>query len=424
MRATRTLTDTRIRTAKPQADGVYYLTDGAGLRLAIRPDGGKSWLWRYRLHGKEGTYSIGVYPAVGLADARRAADAARELVRAGKHPTAEKRAAKEAAATSAGNTFREVAAAWLRERERELADGKISEATYEKLRWLLEDVTPAEIADLPLTDITSKRLYDFAKRIADMGTREKAKRLARAWHRVFAFAVSTGRLDSNPASTLTERGILPAPITENRPAITDPARLGEYLRAAEEYDGAPITRIAMRLLPHLALRPGELRKGRWCEIDFDTATWTIPAAKMKKRRDHVVPLSRQVVAMLRELQALTGWGELMFPGVRSSKQPMSDGTLNAALRRMDFPSDEVVAHGFRSTASTLLNEAKLFDPDVIERQLAHVDSNAIRGIYDRSAHIEARRELLQWWSDRLDALRTAKNVSSLADARAAKAAEA
>lgn len=399
------LTDVAIRNAKPR-EKPYKVGDTLGLFLLVQPSGGKLWRVKYRIDGKEKKLAIGIYPQVGLAEARRRRDAARELVAAGKDPGREKQREKVRSRIQAETTFDAIAAEFCQKRRR---DGQKAWAvsTATRSEYLLS-LLKGSIGKLPITDIEPADVLIAVRKIERKGQLESARRTLQLAGAVFRYAVATARLSSDPTRDL--RGALTAPTVTHYGAIIDPARVGELLRAIDGYEGQPITKLAMQLAPHVFVRPGELRHAEWSEFDFDGALWTIPASKTKMRKDHLVPLSRQSIAILEDLRTLTGPDGYVFPSIRSRKRPMSDNTINAGLRRLGYSTDEMTAHGFRAMASTLLNESGKWHPDAIERALAHGDSDRIRAAYHRGAHWKERVAMAQWWSDHLDQLRKGADV--------------
>jgi integrase len=399
------LTDVAIRNAKPR-EKPYKVGDTLGLFLLVQPSGGKLWRVKYRIDGKEKKLAIGIYPQVGLAEARRRRDAARELVAAGKDPGREKQREKVRSRIQAETTFDAIAAEFCQKRRR---DGQKAWAvsTATRSEYLLS-LLKGSIGKLPITDIEPADVLIAVRKIERKGQLESARRTLQLAGAVFRYAVATARLTSDPTRDL--RGALIAPTVTHYGAIIDPARVGELLRAIDGYEGQPITKLAMQLAPHVFVRPGELRHAEWNEFDFEGALWTIPAGKTKMRKDHLVPLSRQTIAILEDLGTLTGPDGYVFPSIRSRKRPMSDNTINAGLRRLGYSTDEMTAHGFRAMASTLLNESGKWHPDAIERALAHGDSDRIRAAYHRGAHWKERVAMAQWWSDHLDQLRKGAEV--------------
>lgn len=354
------------------------LTDGEGLYLVLHPNGSKLWRFRYRFAGKENMIALGAFPIVSLADARRKRDEARKLLADGADPAVQRRLDRIAAANSARNTFGLVAEEYLANQE---ANGA-ADATMAKLRWMLQDLAKP-IAARPIADIAPAEILDLLKRIEKTGRRETARRLRGVIGTVFRYAVVTLRATGDP--TLALRGALLRPQVRHRPALTDEKALGALMIAIDNYDGWPTLRAALLLLSLTMTRPGDVRGMRRSEIDFDRAVWRIPSERMKMRRPHDVPLSRQAIAVLEDVWALSEGRELVLPSIRSAARPLSENAMNAALRRMGYSQDEVTAHGFRSSASTIINE-RGFDPDVIEAALAHQDENEIRRAYNRASY--------------------------------------
>jgi len=409
-----TLTAVTIRNAKPKAKP-YKLTDEKGLFLLVQPSGGLLWRFKYRIDGRddagnpkriEKKLGLGTYPDVSLKDARDRRDEARRLLADGIDPADKKRRDSHAAKVMAANTFKSVAEAYIAKNER---DG-LAEATVRKRRWFLSLVAKAlghrPIAEIePFAVLESVRPYEAAK------NDEKAHRTLEFVGQVFRFAVANQLAPTDPTRDL--RGALASRKPKHLAAITEPKRVGELLRAIEGYDGHPISKVALQLSPHVFVRPGELRKAEWSEIDLGAAIWRIGAHKMKGRQEHVVPLSRQAVALLSEVCAITGHGQFVFPSIQTPKRCMSENTINSALRRLGYSGDEMTAHGFRAMASTLLNESGKWSPDAIERALAHKDRDAVRAAYHRGAHWDERVKMAQWWSDHLDVLRKGADVVPL-----------
>lgn len=394
------LSDTAIRSAKPR-EKQYKLHDEKGLLLIVRPTGGKLWRLKYRFAGKEQQLTIGTYPEVSLSTARKRRDEARTLLAEGKDPSVEKRRSKVAEAISAANSFKAVAEEHIAKREREGA----ATATVAKAKWHLASLD--KLHSRPIAEIEAFEVLDVLRRLEAQGTLEAARQIRAFASRVFRYGVATTRCKADPAALLI--GALTAPTVKNHAAITDPKEVGALLRAIEGYEGQPSTHFALRLAPHVFVRPGELRQAEWTEFDLDRAIWIIPASRTKMRKEHAVPLSRQVVAILREAEKYSGGGALVFPGLRG-KRPISDNTLNAALRRLGYGHDDMTAHGFRAMASTLLNDSGKWRPDVVERALAHGERDKIRAAYNRAEYWEERAAMAQWWSDHLDMLRDGVQV--------------
>jgi integrase len=398
------LTDTRVKNAKPRAKP-YKLGDGGWLYLLVKPSSAKLWRMAYRFHGREKLLALGAYPAVSLKAAREKRDDAREKLSRNFDPGEVRKLERLTQANAVATTFKVVAEEYLARQGQ--GGRKRSEATQSKNRWLLEQAYP-DLGSRPIASIKSAEVLAVLRKIEARGRLETANRLRAIVGAVFRHAIATVRAEVDPTAAL--RGALQSPEVTHRAAITDPAALGGLLRAIDGFVGQPGTAAALRLLPLVFTRPGELRQARWAEFDLEQAVWRIPAARTKMRREHMVPLPRQALEILRELRAATGRGELLFPSIRSAHRPMSDNTLNAALRRLGYGKDEVTAHGFRATASTLLNESGRFSPDAIERALAHQDPDPVRRAYARGSFWKERVEMAQWWADHLDTLREGGEV--------------
>lgn len=400
MAATDKLTDPAIRKAKPGSKPIK-LADGGGLYLLLRPDGARWWRFDYRHGGKRKTLSMGVYDDTGLAAARSKRNKARELLAAGVDPADARKAEKAAGAERAANSFEAVALEWL---------GKQTWVKGYRVKvaaWLDNDVFPY-VGGRPVAELTAPEFLRVARRIEERGAIESAHRIMQTCGQVMRYAIATGRAERNPVADL--RGALSTAPERHHAAITDPGELGGLLRAIEGYSGDPVTRAALKLSALLFVRPGELRHAEWAEINLDAAEWNIPAGKMKMRQAHLVPLSAQAVAILRDLQPLTGRGQYVFPGARSPRRPMSNNAVNAALRRMGYGADTMTAHGFRATARTILDEGLGYRVDFIEHQLAHAVKDPNGRAYNRTAHLPERRKMMQGWADYLDALRVGGNV--------------
>lgn len=399
------LTDIAIRNAKPRGKP-FKLGDSLGLFLLIQPTGGKLWRLKYRVDGREKKLGLGIYPDVGLGDARKARDEARELIAQGRDPSREKQRAKIRSRVQAGNTFGPIAAEFCEKRKRD-GEGGWSPATATRSEYLLGQLSKA-IGKLPIEEIEPADVLAAVRKMEVRGNLESARRTLQLAGAVFRYAVATTRLRSDPTRDL--RGALTSPKVTHYGAITEARRVGELLRAIDGYVGFGLTRMAMQVSAHVFVRPGELRHAEWSEVDLDKALWTIPAAKMKMRKPHLVPLSSQAAALFRELHSITGPGGYVFPSIRTRARPMSENTVNAALRRLGYATDEMTAHGFRAMASTLLNESGKWSPDAIERALAHGDKDKVRSAYHRGPHWDERVLMAQWWSDHLDTLRTGAEI--------------
>lgn len=396
------LNETLIRNARPREKD-WKLSDERGLYLLVTKQGAKLWRLKYRHLGVERKLALGRYPDVSLKEARRQREEARRRVAEGADPSRDKRAAKAAAKLGIESSFEALASEYI---DKVTKEG-LAEATLLKARWFASLLRPS-IGKLPVAEITPHELLAALKKVEAAGHRETARRLRSFASRVFRYAVATGRASNDPAQPL--RGALIAPVARHYAAITKKTELGGLLRAIERYQGEPTTLSALRLTPHLFQRPGEVRQMRWAELDFENAVWTIPAGRMKQRQPHTVPLSRQALAMLEQIKGLTGQGKFVFPSVRSRERPMSENTINGALRRLGYSGSEMTAHGFRSTASSLLNESGRWNPDAIERALAHREANQVRAAYHRSTYWAERVLMAQWWSDHLDCLRDGAEI--------------
>ena len=396
------LTDLQLRQAAPR-EREFKISDGGGLYILVRPNGSKLWRMKYRQNGREKKLCFGRYPEVCLREARLMRDEARVEIGRGGDPARRRREEKVAAMIRAGDTFESIAHEYIAKRE---AEG-LAMATLVKANWLAR-VLCKSIGQRPIAEITPHEMLAVLKRHEREGTYEKARRLRSFASRVFRYAVSTLRAEHDPCAPL--KGALISPKPKHYAAITDPVELGGLLRAIDTYEGNYTTLFALRIAPHVFVRPGELRHAEWEEIDPEAAVWRIPEGKMKSRRPHVVPLSRQVLEYLEQLRGLDGGSRYVFRSLTSRDRPMSENTVNAALRRMGYSGDEMTAHGLRATASTLLNESGLWSYDAIERALAHQDQNAVRGIYHRGQHWDERVRMAQWWSDYLDRLRESAEV--------------
>jgi integrase len=397
------LRDATVRNAKPLAKP-RKLSDGGGLYVLVQPRGSKLWRLAYRFAGKQKTLALGVYPIVSLEDARRHRNEAKKLLARSIDPSAQRKADKHA---GKGGTFRAVAEEVISKLERE---GR-AHATLSKKRWLLDFAFPA-FGDRPVSEITAHELLALLRGIEGRGLYETARRLRSTCGMVFRYAIATGRAERDPSMDL--RGALTGPVVSHRASIVDPTAIGGLLRAIDGFDGQPTTHAALRLAPYVFVRPGELRYAEWTEFDLDAAVWSIPGEKMKMRRPHRVPLARQSLAILRDLQGLAGGGRWLFPSVRTLTRPISENTLNAALRRLGYGSEEMSTHGFRAMAATRLNEMGRWNPDAIERQLAHQEANAVRRAYtDKAVFWPERVLMMQAWADYLDELRDVRKVLPL-----------
>ena len=403
------LSDAKIKSEKAGAT-IKKLSDGRGLQLCIMPTGGKLWRLAYRHEGKQRTLSIGPYPKFGLAVAREKAAAARGWLGLGIDPNQQKRADNLENTNRKARTFGLIADELIAKKKRE---GK-AERTLEKLRWLYGLAKPF-IGDRPISDITSPEVLIALQSVETKGLLETARKMRAVIGQVFRYAIATGRAANDPTSAL--RGALTLPIVTPRAAITSPKAFGALLRAIDGFEGQPETRACLQLIALLFPRPGELRLAEWSEFDFTKAVWVIPAKRMKMRREHACPLPRQASEILEDLRRISGNSAFVFPGLRSARRPISENTMNAALRRLGFAKTEMSSHGFRASASTLLNESGKFSADAIERALAHQDADAVRRAYARGAHWAERVKMANWWADYLDTLRRGAEIVPMGRAR-------
>lgn len=391
------LTDTAIRNAKPR-EKVVKLSDGGGLQLWIEPKGAKLWRLAYRFDGKQKKLAIGPYPAIDLRAARAKREEAKNLLREGKDPGAEKRLAKLTAAASREFTF-EVLASDLRAQK--VASGK-AQTTIDKYDWHISLAAP-DLGKRPIAEISAAEILAVLRKVEARGRLETARRLRSIIGQVFRFAIATQRAKDDP--TVALRGALTPPIVKSRAAVIERTAFGALLRAVDGYEGARLTTAALKLVALLFPRPGELRWAEWPEFDIAQAVWTVPAGRMKMRRPHAIPLPRQALAVLEEVRRISGNGRYLFPSERSVERPMSENTLNAALRRLGYSKTDHTAHGFRASASTLLNESGMWSADAVERALAHEEEDKSRRAYARGQYWDERVRMAQWWADYLDTLR-------------------
>lgn len=388
------LGDTFVRqvkaTGKPAGDSY---ADGGGMYLLVKTSG-KYWRMDYRYAGKRKTLALGVYPAVTLAQARKRRDAAKALLADGQDPSAAKREEKLSKQIAANNIFQKIAEQWLIATANDR-----KEVTQQKLQtWLTKDIYPS-IGNCPIGDIGPRDVLAVARKMEQRGANDSAKRLVQICGQIFRYAVAEGSAERDVTQDL--KGALQKAEKRHYAAITDPTQLAPLLRAMDGYSGHIYSRIALRLTPMLFVRPGELRHAEWAEIDFDAAEWRIPRRKMKMGIDHIVPLSTQAIALLREVQTVSGHGQYVFPSIRTGERPMSENTVNAALRGLGYDNTLQTAHGFRATARTILDEVLGERVDLIEHQLAHAVKDANGRAYNRTAHLAARREMMQRWSNYL-----------------------
>jgi integrase len=391
------LSEARIRSAKPR-ERAYKLFDERGLFLLVTPTGGRLWRLRYRIGNLEKLISLGAYPDVPLKRAREKRDEARRLVADEIDPSADRKARRAAMLV----TFEGVAQEWL-----DLQSKSLAPETISILGSRLNSALYPYLGSRPVGAITAQELLSALRRIEARGRNETAHRVRALAGRVFRYAVATGRAQHDIAADL--RDALAPVKSKNFASVTDPVRVGELMRAIEGYSGHPVTALALKLAPLVFVRPGELRQAEWTEFDLEGAEWRIPAARMKMGELHVVPLARQAVALLEELRPFARGGRYVFHSLRSRDRPMSNNTINAALRRLGYTTEEQTGHGFRTMASTLLNEQG-FPPDVIELQLAHAERNKVRAAYNKAQRLPERRKMMQTWADYLDGLRKGATV--------------
>lgn len=402
------LTAIQIRNAHPKTKP-YKLSDERGLFLLVQPSGAKLWRFKYRANGADSAgqpkrvekkLSIGTFPDVSLKEAREKCDEARRLVASGKDPSEERKRQEHVARVAATNSFRSVADAYIAKNKR---DG-LAPATVRKREWFLSLVDRA-IGSRPISEIEPWEVLEAVRPYEKARNDEKAHRTLQFVGQVFRFAVANQFAKSDPTRDL--RGALAARKPKHHAAILDPDEFGKLLRAIDGYEGEPVSKIALKLSALLFVRPGELRHAVWSEVDLDKGVWRIPAEKMKGRIEHVVPLSQQAIELMLELRRFRRPGDYVFPSLQSRLRPISENTVNSALRRLGYSNEEMTAHGFRASASTLLNEAGIWSPDAIERALAHKGRDLIRAAYHRGAHWDERVKMAQWWADYLDTLRCA-----------------
>ncbi|MBX3714086.1 MAG: integrase arm-type DNA-binding domain-containing protein [Lysobacter sp.] len=405
------LTPSQVQNARPEPKA-YKLRDGGGLFLLVNPDGAKLWRWDYRrpVTGRQNTIGFGAFPAVKLAEARERMRKGRELLAAGVDPGEQRKAQKAAAVERVTNTFAALAEEWWLKRQTEIVPG-----TAKRERRMLDTYLLPYIGDLPIGDIAAPALLAALRRPEAAGKVETAHRARSLAGQVFRYGIAIGRAKQNPAADLI--GALASPKGGHFASQTDPDDVAPLLRALYGYEGTPVVAAALKLAPLVFVRPGELRHARWADIDLDAAEWRYTASKTGT--PHVVPLATQAVAILHELQPLTGRREFVFPSARGKGRPMSDAAMNAAMRRMGIDSDTMTGHGFRAMARTILDEVLGFRPDYIEHQLAHAVRDPNGRAYNRTAHLPERRKMMQAWADYLDNLRSGTNVVAIGSRRSA-----
>ena len=383
--------------AKP-SEKPYKIFDGGGLYLHVQPSGSKLWKQKYRFNKKEKVLSFGKYPVVSISEARKRRDNAKQMLAEGFDPSEKKKLDRIAAQTEARQTFGLIAEDYI---SNMIANGA-AQGTIKKTKWMLEDIA-SPLSKRPMRDISSAEILHLLKRVEESGRRETAKRLRGVIGSVFRLAIVTLRADQDP--TIALHGALLAPNVKGRSAIIDEAKLGALLCAIDNYDGWPVISLSLNFLMLTCVRPGEVRGATKAEFDLEKATWRIPAERMKMRQPHEVPLSVQAIDILSEAFTFPGDSKYAFPSLRTIDRPLSDNSFNAALRRMGYTKEEVTAHGFRVSASSILN-SRGYDGDVVEAVLAHQDKNIIRRTYNRATYWDQRVQLMQEWADMLDKFRS------------------
>jgi integrase len=392
-RVVKPLTDAQIKSAKPK-DREYKLFDGGGLYIAVTPKGYKWWRFKYKIDGKDALMSLGVYPETSLSRARDERQRVRALLLDGINPQHKDKSAK---------TFHDVAMEWYEVNKNQYVD-----SYQETVMSYLKNYAFKAFGQTSINKITKEEIVTLGKEIESLGYLETLKKTLGVINRVFRFAVSSNYTDFNPALNIDKGTIFKKHVKKNYPVITDDKKLGELLRAIDNYHGHTVTKHALRLAPHVFLRPFNIRYAEWSEIDFEKKIWRIEASKMKMKASHITPLSSQVIEILRSIQAITGDGKYVFPSPTSNARPISEGTLVQALRRLDYAKEEIVAHSFRGIASTVLNEnisVHGIHTDAIERQLAHGEPNEVKSAYNHAKYLADRIKLMQWWSDYLDSVK-------------------
>ncbi len=370
------------------------------MQLWIYPHGAKLWRFAYRYQGKQKLLALGRYPETPLAEARASRDSHKSILKSGRDPSHLRRVEK-IEQPSSGDSFAAVAKEYVEKQRRE---GR-SEATLSKTEWLLDFARPV-LGPIAVRQIRPVEVLAILRKVEARGRYDTAKRLRATIGAVCRYAIATARAEVDPTAPL--QGAIATPKPTARAAITDPKLFGALLRAIDGFTGQPTTKAALQLMAMLFPRPGEMRGAEWIEFDLEKAVWTIPASRTKMRREHRIPLPPQALSVLRQLKPITGDGTYVLPGVRTIRQPMSETTLNAALRRMGYTKTEATAHGFRATASTLLNESGMWSADAIERELAHVEESNVRRAYARGEHWDERVRMMAWWANYLDQLKVVR----------------
>lgn len=393
-------TDVQVRNLKAKDKNYKAPVDCGGLYLLVNTKGSKYWRYNYRLNGKQKTASLGTYPEVSLKEAKQAYWDIKKLVKQGIDPVREKRKAKQEA-SQASNTLEGMARAWHKAQI-----DRWSPKHANRVISALEKRVFPYIGALPIAEVEAPDILDVLRKMEAEGLGDSTRRLKQHLGLIFTFAIAEGRLSFNPVNGL-EHALKPTPEVQHRRYLK-PSQLGHFMRHLDQYEGDIQTRLAIELIVYTFVRSGELRQAEWSEFDFDKALWTIPAEHMKMKDPHLVPLSKQAIAVLEQLKELNGDKKLILPSISRANKPISEGTMLGAIRRMGFHSNTTI-HGFRSTASTALNEAG-FNSDVIERQLSHMERNKIRAAYNHAQYIEKRTKMMQWWADKVDSLKADNNV--------------
>jgi len=390
------LSDRKIRALAGSSKPVKH-SDSGGLHLLVTPQGSKLWRLAYRFGGKQKTLAFGAYPGVSLAEARERRDQAKKLLAAGSDPAEQARLDKLARQLARENSFAAIADEFL---EKVTKEG-LAAITLKKKRWLIDLALP-DLGNRPIAEISAAEILVPLRRVEAEGNYETARRLRATIGQVFRYAIASARADNDPTFGL--RGALTTPKPTHRAAITDHSRFSGLIKAIWGYDGSFETIAALRLMAFLYPRPGELRRAEWDEFDLDSRVWTIPAERTKMRREHRKPVSIMAVCILRDLHARTGNRRLAFPSIRSADRPISENTINAALRRLGYTQDEATGHGFRASASSLINESGLWNPDAIEAELGHVGADQVRRAYHRALYWDERVKMAEWWSRELNGM--------------------
>lgn len=404
------LTNIAVKNAKPK-DKPYKLTDGLGLYILVKKTG-KYWRYDYRFNNKRKTLALGVYPDVSLEDAREAHRTARKQVLDKADPSHERKIEKIKSKIQTENTFQAIASEWMDKRKKGIDKKKQgwSDSYFKNVSSRLKNNVFPWIGNSPIAEIEAPEILAIIKRMEDRGVYHSAHKVRSFCSQIFMYAIATQRATSDPAHAV--KGSMIAEERKHYATITDPQKIGGLLRAIDDYQGEIVTRYALKLAPLVFVRPAELRHAEWNEINFNDSEWLIPAHKMKMRKEHLIPLSKQALEILEAIKPFTGNGNYVFPSIRSRSRPMSENTINASLRRMGYSKEEMTGHGFRAMASTLLNEQG-FNSDHIERQLAHTETNKSRKPYNHADYLTQRKDMMQHWANYLDGLKSGAEVVSI-----------